>query len=371
MKILLLTNHLNIGGIPVYTVTLANYLCKRGHTVYVASSGGVLDAELAPNIQHIKVSLNTKSEISPKVWLVVLKLRQFIRDENIQIIHAQTRVAQVAVHLISKLTGIPYVVTWHGFYRRRFFRKFFPCWGRKTIAISRTVSRHLIDVFRRDENSIRLILNGVDTSKFNNDYSPNEKREIKRRFGLKDGPIIGIISRLSLEKGHIYLIEAFKELLVEIPDAQLVIVGRGRLESELKDKVLKLGIDNAVHFFEETLDTKMFLAIMDVFTRPSIKEGFGLGVVEAMLMGLPVVSTDVGGFKSTLAHSEVGILVPPKDVAALKDAFVRILNDSGLAKKLGERGRKYAVENFSADRMAAEVEGVYKEVINEASKSRF
>ncbi len=367
MRILLLTSHLNIGGIAKYTTTLANYLYNRGHSLYVASSGGALDRELLSDIERITVPLNTKSEVSWKIWLTILKLRRFIKDENIQIIHAQTRTAQFAAHFVSRLTRIPYVVTWHGFYRPGFFRRLLPCWGKRTMAISKTVFRHLVDVFRRDENKVRLIFNGVDTSKFNNDYSTSEKEEIKRRYGLKNGPIIGIISRLAPEKGHIYLIEAFKELLVEIPDAQLIIVGDGKMKTELKKRVREFGIDNAVHFFGEILNTKEFLGIMDVFTRPSIEEGFGLGVVEAMLMGLAVVSTDVGGFKSILDHGNVGILVPPKDVTKLKNAIVRILGDSKIARELGEAGRKYALKNFSADRMAAQVEAVYKEVLNEKS----
>ncbi|KPK39762.1 MAG: hypothetical protein AMJ78_07990 [Omnitrophica WOR_2 bacterium SM23_29] len=363
MRILLLTSHLNIGGIAVYTITLANSLCKRGHSVYVASSGGTLDRELVSDVGRIKVPLNTKSEVSIKVLLTVFRLRRFIRDENIEVIHAQTRVTQFAAHILSKLTGIPYVVTWHGFYRAHFFRKFFPCWGKRTIAISKTVSRHLIDVFRREEDKVRLIFNGIDTSKFVNDYSANEREDTKRRYGLKDGPIIGIISRLAPEKGHIYLIEAFKELLVEIPDAQLIIVGEGRSGSELKNKVRELGIESVVYFFGETLNTKEFLAIMDVFTRPSENEPFGLAIVEAMLMGVPVVATDAGGYKTILDEGRFGILVPPKDSVALKDALVRILTDSNLVKRLRETAREYAIQNFSADRMAEKVEVVYKEVI--------
>lgn len=367
MRILLLTNHLNIGGIAVYTVTLANCLCKKGHSVFVASSGGALEEELLADVKRLRVPLDTSSEVNPKIWSAVFKVRRFIRDENIQIIHAQTRVAQVTAHLVSKLIGVPYVVTWHGFYRPHGFRRIFPCWGERTVAISKTVFRHLVDVFRREESKVRLIFNGVDTSKFTNDYSVDERQRIKRRLGLKEGPIIGIISRLVPEKGHTYLIEAFKELLVEIPNAQLIIIGNGKLKTVLKNRVRELGISNAVYFIDETRDTKPLLAIIDVVTRPSIEEGFGLGVVEAMLMGLPIVSTDVGGFKSILDRSNVGILVPPKDVAALKEAFVRILIDSESAKKLGEAGKKYALENFSADRMAAQVEEVYKELIDEAS----
>jgi len=83
-----------------------------------------------------------------------------------------------------------------------------------------------------------------------------------------------------------------------------------------------------------------------------------------MLMGVPVVSTDVGGFKSILDHGEVGILVEPLSAAALEEGLKKVLNDKELYKKVSAAARKYAASHFSADRMAQQVEGVYKEVIN-------
>ncbi len=367
MKILILTSHLNIGGIPVYTVTLANYLQKRGDSVIVASSGGPLQDELLRAVRHINVPFGTKSILDPRLLFTALKLRKFVIAEKIDIIHAQTRVTQFTAYLVSKMTGVPYVVTWHGFYRPHFFRKRLRFWGVRTIAISRAVYGHLADVFKRDESKIRLVLNGVDINKFKDGYSSAEKESIKRRCGLKDGPIIGIISRIAFEKGHAYLVNAFKDLLSEIPDAQLVIVGEGKYKAQLKDKVASLGVDSAVHFFGETLETKELLAIMDVFTMPGLEEGFGLGIVEAMLMGLPVISTDVGDCRFILEGGNSGILVKPRDADGLKEALVAILNDTVAAKKMGEAARRYAAENFSAERMTSQIEDVYKEVLNERS----
>ncbi len=367
MKILIVTSHLKIGGIGVYTVTLANCLKRRGHEVFVASSGGELEGELLPEISKIRISLSAKSVLNPKVWQAAFKLRNLVKSEGIEIMHAQTRVAQFASHLVSKKTGVPYVVTWHGFYRPHFFRKVLPFWGDMTIAISRTVFRNLVDVFKREKSKVRLIFNGVDTAKFRDDYSQTQKEDIRNKYGLGKGPVVGIISRLSPEKGHTYLLDAFKDLLIKIPDAQLVIVGGGRLKAELKEKSAALGIEKSVYFFGETLKTREFLAIMDVFTRPSIREGFGLGVVEAMLMGLPVVSTDVGGFKSILDHGKLGFLVEPRNPAELREALFNVLSDRARAKEMGKVGKEYAAANFSAEKMTAQVEEVYKEVLNEAN----
>ena len=364
MRILLLTTHLRIGGIGVYTVTLANALQGMGHVVFVASSGGELEKGLSSEIKKVRIPLGTKSIVSPMITASIYKLWGLIKEEKIEVMHAQTRVAQFTACMLTSMTKIPSVATWHGFYRPHFFRKILPCWGEITIAISRTVYEHLKNDFKRDERKIRLIFNGVDVSKFSRVYSEEEKNAIRKKYGLKGGPVIGIISRLSEEKGHLILLNAFKDLLAEIPGAQLVIVGEGRLGGPLKSKTSELGIGKNVYFFGNTLNTMEFLAIMDVFTRPSIEEGFGLGVVEAMLMGIPVVSTDVGGFKSILNQGEYGVLVEPSNSANLKEAIKKVLTNRELSERISAAARKYAASNFSADRMAKQVEGVYKEVIN-------
>ncbi|MFH0772568.1 MAG: glycosyltransferase family 4 protein [Candidatus Omnitrophota bacterium] len=362
MNILLITSHLRIGGIPVYVVTLANYLHKRGHRVFVVSGGGELEKEIIAGVENLHLPLDAKSILSPKIWFALPALFRLIRKEKIDIIHAHTRVSQFASWLTSKITGAPYVITWHGFYRPHLFRRIIPCFGNITIAISQSVACYLEEDFGRDKDKVRLVFNGVDVSKFINDYSPEEKKAIKSKYGLGEGPVIGIVSRVSFEKGHTFLLEAFNSLLAEAPGVQLVIVGSGRLKPLLEKRIAELRIKNSVFFFE-TLKTREFFGIMNIFTRPSIEEPFGLGVVEAMLMGLPVVCTDVGDFRFMLDEGKAGILVSPSDSEGLKRSLLKILTDPVLAKRLGAAARDYAMVNFSADRMVSEIENVYKEAV--------
>ncbi len=364
MRILLLTTNLHIGGIERYTITLANALQRMGHSVFVASAGGELEKELSPEIKVVRVPMGTKSVVSPKITATVFKLWELVKEEKIEVIHAQTRVSQFAACMLSSMTRVPYVSTWHGFYRPHFFRKVLPCWGEVTIAISRVVYDHLKDDFKRDEKKIRLIYNGLDVSRFTHVYTAQEKLEIRKRYRLKEGPVVGIIARLSEEKGHIILLEAFKDLLNDIRGAQLLIVGEGRMGNKIKARVSELGIEDNVCFCGSTLSTHDFLSVMDVFVRPSTIEGFGLTVVEAMMMGVPVVSTNVGDFKVMLDDGEVGVLADPFDARHLKEAIKSILTDGELAGRIRTAARKYAESHFSADRMAKQVEKVYREVIN-------
>jgi glycosyltransferase involved in cell wall biosynthesis len=242
----------------------------------------------------------------------------------------------------------------------------------RTIAISKPVYENLRDVFGRKEDCLRLVLNGVETDKFIREYTLAEKDEIKKKFGMGCGmgcgPIIGIISRLSAEKGHAILIDAFREISVRFPGAQLLIVGEGRLEEELKKRAEGHGLGDSVRFFGNTLNAGDFLAIMDVFARPGLQEGFGLAMAEAMLMGVPVVSTGVGGFREMLDGGELGVLVEPCDAAHLAGAISRVLDDKDLAQRIKAAAKRYALTNFSAERMARQTLEVYKEALDETGK---
>ena len=129
MKILLLTSHLNFGGISIYTFSLAKGLKDKGNDVLVGSSGGDLVPQLLNiGIRHIKIPVNTKSEIGPKAMLSVFKLRKILKEEKVELIHAQTRVTQVVASNLSRFFKIPYVTTCHGFFKPHGGRLIFPCW---------------------------------------------------------------------------------------------------------------------------------------------------------------------------------------------------------------------------------------------------
>ena len=130
MNILFLTTHANTGGITSYILTLGEALVKSGHKVWVASSGGDCVPRMeAAGMRHIKINIRTKSEVHPKLWLCFGPLNELIRKEGIDIIHAQTRVTQVLGFFLSRASGVKMVTTCHGFFRPRWFRKMFPCWG--------------------------------------------------------------------------------------------------------------------------------------------------------------------------------------------------------------------------------------------------
>ena len=167
MDILYITNHLNIGGITSYVFTLNCGLKQRGHNIYVASSGGQLLPQFKDlGIVYLPIPIKTKNEVSLKIIISLFKLLSAIKKNDIELVHSNSRTTQVLGCLLNKFSGIPHISTCHGFFKKRFSRKIFPCWGQKVIAISEQVKEHLMNDFGIDEEKIRVIHNGIDVEKY-------------------------------------------------------------------------------------------------------------------------------------------------------------------------------------------------------------
>jgi glycosyltransferase involved in cell wall biosynthesis len=356
MNILYLTNHLNVGGITSYVLTLAKGLRLKGHNTYVASSGGkLLPRFIQEGIVYIPIPIRTKSEISPKILISTFKLLGFLKQYRIDIVHSNSRTTQVLGCLISDFTDALHISTCHGFFKRRISRRVFPCWGRRIIAISEAVKEHLIKDFGAREEIISLIHHGVDVEKF--------KMDKKERLGSDNGPVIGIIARLSEEKGHTYLIEAMPEVINRFPKAQLLIVGEGRMKQRLVDLSKALKLENNVRFLPSVIDMQEIFGITDIFVLPSLKEGLGLSLMEAMASGLPVIASDVGGIRSLVQHGHNGLLVKPADVRKLSSAIIELLKDPQRCGVFGNNARIFIKDNFSQEKMISQTEGVYSECL--------
>ncbi|HTZ11642.1 MAG TPA: glycosyltransferase family 4 protein [Candidatus Margulisiibacteriota bacterium] len=363
MKILYLSNHLNIGGITSYLLTLARGLKSRGHEVYIASSSQGLTAGYSKEgFTFFPIPIRTKKDLSPKIIFSRIKLSGLIREYNIGLVHSNTRTTQILGCLLSKSTGCVHITTCHGYFKRRLLRRIFPCWGDKIIAVSEQVKEHLLDDFKVEADKVKVIHNGIDLEKFKI-TDQKSKSEAKRVLGFEDSPVLGIIARLSDVKGHTYLIRAFPEVLDSFPEAKLLLVGRGKMQAELLKLVKGLNIQNSVFFMPEVCDTMEMLAAMDIFVMPSLKEGLGLALMEAMASAIPVIGSNIGGIKSLIKDGTTGLLVEPSDIKGLTVAMLDLLENKDKAAALGKNARKFIRENFSQELMVEQTEALYLECL--------
>ena len=367
MNILLLANHFNTGGISTYLMTLAGGYVHRGHKVWIATAGGDLVAAAeALDVRHITIpALHVKCEFHPGLLLAAGKVSRLVKENGINIIHAQTRVTQSVAALAGLWSGREYVSTCHGFFKPRLSRRVFPLWGRGVVAISRPVVDHLVKDLKVQPELISLVPNGIDTDKFH-PVPPEIKYAVRQRFDVGNEPLVGIIARLSDVKGHCHLINAMNELVHKRPDIKCLIFGEGPLEATLKDQVEKMKLSATVKFFCVNGQTADLLPMFDVFAMPSIQEGLGLSVMEAQSCGVPVVASRVGGLVEAVIDGETGILVPPQEHLPLADALAKVLFNKELAQRFANNGRRRMITHFTVDAMVEGTLEVYRKALDHA-----
>jgi len=359
--------HMNIGGIGQYILSLSAAIKRKGVECIVASSGGELEEELKKSgIEHRRIDIKTKFEFAPKVFFAASGIADIVKKENIDIIHAHTRVSQVAAGFAAQRTGARYISTCHGFFKPRLSRRLFDTWGEKVVAISAPVKAHLEMDFGIRPSRIELIHNGVDTERFSKDYSGEELAALKRSIGLDDGPVIGTMGRLSSVKGQRFLIEAMKYVAAKKPMAQCLIIGSGPEEGALKEFARATGVEGRINFTGSVYkNIAGYLSCMDVFVLPSIKEGLGLALLEAMAARRPCVASDVGGIVDIIKDRVNGMVAPVANGVAIADAVLELLNDRSLSYRLAGEGRNFVKANFSIDVMACRMAALYNRVVDE------
>ena len=367
MKILLLTTHLNIGGIGIYTVGLAKYLKAAGVEVAVASGGGKLETVLKQSeISHFTLNIRTKSEFGIKVWRALPELAKIISAGEFQLVHAQTRVTQVAARLSEITTKVPFISTCHGFFRhRKFSRRIFPCWGERVIAISKSVRTHLVEDFRVDPSRVVLIYNGIELDRYLPVSAEGKYRILLQETGLDpDAMIIGSVGRLSPVKGFKYLLRAFKDVISRFHGkTQLLVMGEGPEKDSLLHLARQLGIADNVFLVSAAAPLEKYLALMDVFCLPSLKEGLGLSLMEAMAASRACIASDIGGLSELITHEHDGILVPSGNVGTLSAAILLLAESRNMRQRLAEKAREKAAEKFSIRDSVAKTIEVYEGII--------
>ncbi len=365
MKVLHLTTHLDPGGITVYILRLIRLFAQQGIQTFVISSGGSYAPLLkAEGAQVSDFPIRTKSELHPKIYMALPRILRFIRENQIDVIHAHTRVTQVMAFWIQRCIDIPVVTTCHGFYRRRLGRMLNPAWGDRVIAISEPVGETLAKMHHVPSAQIRTVPNGIDFAEIDAAYRRHETGTAKVSFGFgREDPVIGIVARLVEDKGHAFLLRALVKLKDRFPAMRLLIVGEGKYRKTLEGMIAAKQLQDDVVLTGNLVDVTRALAAMDVFVFPAIwKEGFGLSLIEAMACHKPVVAARIWALDSLIEHEKTGLLVEPRQVAPLVQGVTRFLEDTDFRNAICREARAMAEQHFSIERMARKIAEVYHRV---------
>jgi glycosyltransferase involved in cell wall biosynthesis len=233
------------------------------------------------------------------------------------------------------------------------------------IAVSRAIVRKLEDE-GRVAAPISLIYNGVDLARYD---EPEVCCTLQAEYGIPAGaPVVGVVARLEPEKGHPTLLDAWPLVLASVPNAHLLIVGEGSQREALEEQAANLAsvafaAPASVHFTGRRDDVPAVTAALDVAVLPSYREAQGLSILEAMALARPVVASAVGGIPEMVEDGRTGLLVPPRDPAALAAAITRLLLDHPFADTLGKAGKDLVHERFCVELMVRAVESIYDEAV--------
>ncbi|MFH1518944.1 MAG: glycosyltransferase family 4 protein [Candidatus Omnitrophota bacterium] len=355
MNILILTTHFNPGGISRYVLNLSQALRRQKHNVWVACSGGEWVQKLnSSGVDYKQIPIKTKSICSIKILLSFRALAKLITQEKIDLVHCNTRVTQFLGFLISKRFKIPYISAYHGFYRPSIFRRWLKFSGTIAIAVSEAVAEHLVRDLGIAREKIKVVYNGINPD----DFLIKEAKRSDWGFS-KDDYLIGILSRISAEKGHFLAAEAIAKLKLKYQNIYLLVSGKGKRENQLKEYLKKAGIERRVKFIN--CQPNQFFDIIDLLLVPSRKEGFGYSIIEAFIKEVPVIGYNTGGIAEIIKDRENGILFYHYNSFTLAGAIEEIIVNPKLAREIVNQAKK-DVGYFSADRMVIDTEKIYQEL---------
>jgi glycosyltransferase involved in cell wall biosynthesis len=320
------------------------------------------------------VRVMTVPEIVRRIqpWCDAKALRALIKifhREKPHIVHTHTSKAGILGRWAAFVAGVPVIVhTPHGHvfwgYFGRLKTRLFIFMEKLSALVTDTLIM-LTDSERDDHlrygiappEKFEVIHSGIDVDRFSSMAAPalNIKRELKVPEG---NLIVGTVGRLTAIKGPEYLIRAAGEVVRRNPHVTFILMGDGELRETLEATADEIGVRECVRFTGWRDDVAAIMSVMDVFVLPSLNEGMGRVLAEAMAAGKPIVASDVGGIPDLVSDGENGYLVPPGDTGALASRLVHLLGDKDARERMGNVGRKRA-GRYSSETMVKHIDDLY------------
>ena len=323
-------------------------------------------------------------EISPFSDLAaLLRLASFLKKERIQILHTHTSKAGLLGAAAARLARTPIVVyTPHGHifgkgaripgvtgaFRKRcllVLRRLAERWSDRVVALNRADLEEQVALGLGPREKYVVIPNGIDLGAYGDS---RDRAPLRKALGIGSGTqAVAVVGRLTREKGHEILIQAFSMISPDLRPV-LLIVGGGPLEHRLRVETRRLGLASRVRFLGPRRDVPRLLAASDLLVLPSFYESGGLVLMEAMASGRPVIASRTGGVPDLVNDGESGLLVAPGEPGPLARAMERVLRDQGLAGRLAEGGRRKVIRDHDIEGSAAILEGLYSSLIEEKAR---
>ena len=346
------------GGAEVLLVQLATELRDRGHRVIpvlpTPAVGWIQERFHEQGFQPEAVQL-----LGASMGSCISQLRSVFRRHEVGVVHSHEFTMAAFGAVAARSLGLRHVITMHGnqqmtnsWKRRMALRVAFRL-SHEVTAVSKDTRTHLVDTLGRSAESVRVIVNGVPVR-------TGSAEAVRKEFTLStDTLLVLAVGGLHARKGHDVLIRALADL-DQVPCWRLIIAGQGPEMDRLQGLAESEGVAERVELVGQREDIPDLQAAADIFVMPSLWEGLPLAVLEAMLAGTPVIASRISGIPEAIRDEEEGLLVPPGDVMALRQAMVRLMADETTRSRLAKKGQERALRDFTIRRMADDYEELYR-----------
>ena len=307
-----------------------------------------------------------------------VSLVKIIRQERPTIVHTHTSKAGLLGRLAAFLCRVPVIIhTPHGHVFWGYFaswktslfillERVFACLTDQIVTLTNQEKKDHIGVRIGREDHFRIIHSGVELKKFSE--SEIDPPSVRESLGIPhDALVVGTVGRLIPIKGSNFLLEAAGEVIKEKPETIFVFLGEGELQKQMEERASQLGIREQVMLLGWRPDVASIMSTFDVFAFPSLNEGMGKALVEAMAMRKPVVASNISGIRDLVVNGENGFLVPPAQPELLAKRITYLLQNPQVRHAFGTAGRKIA-GGYSADSMVEEIDQLYLSLLTEKQR---
>ena len=356
---LLFINSITIyGGGEVWMLTAIEEFIKKEYNVTLVCKKGAEIITHAIGTCTEVLPLDISGDLNP---FTIFKLRQIIRKRKISVVIANTgkdlRLSGIATLLIRNITviarqGVDYPLKNNFRYRFAYNNL-----AAEIVANSEATKQTMLkNAPWLNADRIKVIYNGI----YSEAYNKNKTKDLRKDIGLNENDfLIGFVGRLSVQKGIHYALEAFKIVSEKFNNVHLLICGEGELKNDVEKFILKNKLQNKVHLLGFRKDIPDIMRTIDVLLTPSLWEGFGIVLIEAMASGKPCVATKTSSIPEIVADGESGFLVPPRDSQSIAEALAKLISNPQLVREMGQAGLRIVNDKFTIDRMIKEYEALF------------
>jgi glycosyltransferase involved in cell wall biosynthesis len=358
-RVLLLSGRFQVRGSCAYTLRLARYLSENGvRPVVVCPTARLVEASLR---RALGIREYPYLDVPVVNRLILQRVVKELGDSIPDIIHVQSRRVLRQGKWLARRLNRPYVLTVHDYLSPQEKVQLDHPACAQVITVSESVKRDFLARTGVRPEIVSVISSGVDL---------NVEGRSEPILDPGHVPIIGTAGPLETVKGLPFFLGAASRVLQTGRDVEFLIAGAGPEEANLRRLARELGISSKVTFVPYLLDFAESLSAMDIFCLPSLQQGLGTIMLEAMALGIPVIASRVGGVYSVIHDQHNGLLVPPSNSRQLADRILELLCDPLRARHIGENGREMVRDEFGLHRMVSQTADLYRQVIAASSQQK-